>query len=84
MKGSKKKPSPARLEAEALEALVKRKEEYEKYFGRPNAQPDPKAEQAFTGIIKLIVELARDSAARKGAGRRTVEEILETEYGIKK
>lgn len=83
----RKKISPPALEAEMITALIRRKEEYERYFSTKE-DIDPKVEQAFTNIVKLIIELARGQSGPEKSDpeemKRAAEEILEREYGIKR
>lgn len=84
-----KKRNPALIEQEMLSALVSQKEKYEKYLGEKQGEDiDHKAEHAYTHIIKTIIELSRKLEQPKEDDpeemKRIAEEILESEYGIKR
>jgi hypothetical protein len=78
----------ASIEEQAIKALLKRKREYERYFDslrKKNEKMDSPAQNAYTTIIKTLVELSRkkaEEAKSSGETERTLEEVLRDEYGI--
>lgn len=97
MKSSKRHKQT--LEDKMIKALLRQKRKYEIYLnskktevktGDKTEEPelDHKAEHAYTHIIKTIVELSRKSQGREKEDpeemKRIAEEILESEYGIKR
>jgi hypothetical protein len=83
------------LEKKMIDALLKRKQAYEKYFrskekkkgkGNPEAM-DNQAQNAYTSLVKTIFDLHQKSG---GAGKdplelqRLSDEMLEVEFGIKR
>lgn len=87
-----KKTAPTSLEEQMIRSLIRRKREYERYFKASGIDPenpgmDNQATNAYTGLIKTIAELSR-KAVRESKDpeevKRLAEEILETEYGIKR
>jgi hypothetical protein len=81
------------LAKEALEALRKRKQEYEAYFEQrvptEDKGMDNQALNAYTSLVKTLVELARKVGGPEEdldprEMRRVAEEIFEREYGIER
>ncbi len=91
------------LEEKMIRSLLERKKEYEDYFKasvqpddgdseeekkkKKEPEIDNQATNAYTGLIKTIVELSRKSpkeAKNPVELKRLAEEILENEYGIKR
>lgn len=80
----------ASIEEQAIKALLRRKGEYERYFDtlRENDEKmDNQAQNAYTSIIKTLVELSRkrtEESKVKGETGKTLEEVLRDEYGIER
>ena len=91
----------ASMEEQAMKALLKRKREYEKYFksreskdtqgnddqNKPDPGMDNQAQNAYTSLIKTLVELSRKAAPPKRSAeeiQRAAEEVLRVEYGIER
>lgn len=91
----------ASMEELAIKALLKRKREYEKYFksreskdtqvnddqNKPDPGMDNQAQNAYTSLIKTLVELAKKMPVQTNDTDemlRLAEEILENDYGIKR
>ena len=76
------------MEERAINALLRRKAEYERYFDtlrKKKAKMDNQAQNVYTSIIKTLVDISRKSAEEaksNGAAERTLEEVLRDEYGI--
>jgi hypothetical protein len=74
-----------------LLSLIAQKEKYEKYFdGLPANNMDNQAQFAYSNIIKTVIELSRKLKPKEKQSKdlaemkRLAEEILESEYGIKR
>lgn len=79
------RPKPS-FEKRMIDDLLKRKEAYERYFAE-RGEIDSKAESAYASLVKTIVELSlKTGSSSKDPEelRRIAEEILESDYGIKK
>jgi transposase len=78
------------FEEKMISALVAQKEKYEEYFaGLGRGQHDNQASFAYTNIVKTIIELSRkikppEEKRDPAELKRISEEILESEYGIKR
>jgi|Deesub1362A_J573_1020465.scaffolds.fasta_scaffold00740_25 hypothetical protein len=74
------------IEERMIKDLLKRKREYEKYFKSIDTI-DNQAQSAYTSIIKTIVELSRKTVRETKSSeemKKLAEEILESEYGIRR
>ena len=75
-------------EAELIASLIARKESYEKYFESKESKSeehDHRAEQAYTGLIKTLIEILRKSEPEDEDPeemKKVAKEILQEEYGI--
>lgn len=75
------------IEERMIRDLLRQKRRYEKYFKTLKEHVDNQAQTAYTNIIKTIVELSRKAgkeARDPEEMKRIADEILETEYGIKR
>jgi hypothetical protein len=78
----------ASIEEQAIKALLRRKGEYERYFDSlrdKDEKMDNQAQNAYTSIIKTLVELSRKAAPPKRSAeeiQRAAEEVLRNDYGI--
>ncbi|GER92678.1 hypothetical protein A45J_0396 [hot springs metagenome] len=85
----KNKDSQISFEEKMMSDLMKQKEKYEKYFDGI-AGIDNQAQYAYTNIVKTIIELSRKIKPHQketkdpAEMKRLAEEILESEYGIKR
>ena len=91
--GEKQKVSDSQIsfEEKMLLALIQQKEKYEKYFeSLPINSMDNQAQFAYANIIKTIIDLSRKLKPKEketkdpAEMKRLAEEILESEYGIKR
>lgn len=78
------------VERQAISGLRKRKSAYEEYF-KTVIEPDHQALTAYINILKTMVDIARKLAANSNEDRkspeeikRASEEILESEYGVRR
>ncbi|GAB4389032.1 MAG: hypothetical protein Kow0025_11910 [Thermodesulfovibrionales bacterium] len=74
------------MEEQVLRGLLKRKREYDRYFKEREAI-DNQAVSAYINIVKLAVEVLHraEKGARESADmRKAAEEILESEFGIRR
>jgi hypothetical protein len=76
------------LEEKLLKDFLKVKKEYEKYF-KTLEKPDAQALSAYGNILKNAVELTKKlrpegKSTTQEDMKRIAEEILESEYGIKR
>lgn len=69
-----------------VEALLARKEAYEKYFADRDAEGlDQRAEGAYLSVLKFLYEITHKSSAQGVSAeefRRRALEILRDDYGI--
>jgi hypothetical protein len=76
------------FEEKMIRDLLKRKRAYEQYFKlKPDNTVDNQAQSAYTTIIKTLFELSRKTlpgAKDPEEIRRLSEEILESEFGIRR
>jgi hypothetical protein len=78
----------ASIEEQAIKALLRRKGEYERYFDtlrEKDEKMDSPAQNAYTTIIKTLVELSKKAAPPKRSAeeiRKAAEEVLRNDYGI--
>lgn len=74
------------IEERMIRDLLRQKRRYERYF-KTLQGVDNQAQTAYTNIIKVVVGLSkktREEAVDPEEMRRIAEEIMETEYGIKR
>jgi len=80
----------ASITEQGIQALQKRRREYERYFRtlkKEGATMDHQAQTAYINIIKTLVELEKKSLPETGDPermKRLAAEILENDYGIKR
>lgn len=83
----KVKDSQISFEEKIMLKLIAQIEKYEAYFEN-NATIDNQAVYAYTNLLKTIIELSRKRPQKEAKDpaemRRLAEEILESEYGIKR
>lgn len=79
-------------EAALLADLKRQKDKYEKYFESLGNTIDNQAQYAYANLIKTIIDLIRKPVAKEDGKKKLTqeetrlmaEEILESEYGIKR
>lgn len=82
------KDSQISFEERMMNDLMKQKDKYEAYFETISGI-DNQAQYAYTNIVKTIIELSRKLKPGKETKdpdemKKLAEEILESEYGIKR
>ena len=77
-------------EESMVRALMRQKRAYELHFKTKSPEIDNTANTAYVALIKMIVDIVRKSNEAGPVGhdpeeaRRSVDEVLRTEYGIER
>lgn len=88
-KAHEAKDAALTTEAMLLVDLKRQKDKYEKYFESIGSSIDNQAQYAYANLIKTIIELVRKCKPEKETKdpqemRKLADDILESEYGIKR